>query len=330
MPLTSQIAERRGQDDDPAEPRPGGDRARAGYPPRSTSESRRAISEASGEPGAMPTPAAASLTSRRTSSATVAPPATRSNAAACSSATRASVVLALGERRAAVPSPPARPARSASSRSAAVSSSTSRSPTWTLSATLVGQLREPAGVRDHERLAERQRTDRRARGLAHRRRAEIDVDVARRHQPPEPPLVDVALPHDSLAVEPEPLQPPVEVEARRRRAHEQEPRARPLARSRANASSSCGTRLLALMFPKAPIEGVPAPSGGRDVRHRPGRMRDVEHRTVEARRACPVGDVARMRDHSGGEREHLARERKVLRARLPERREALVEHAVAE
>jgi hypothetical protein len=35
------------------------------------------------------------------------------------------------------------------------------------------------------------------------------VDVARRHQRPDPPFVDVALAYDPHSVEPEPLQTPV-------------------------------------------------------------------------------------------------------------------------
>ena len=42
------------------------------------------------------------------------------------------------------------------------------------------------------------------------------MHVAGGHQRPEPLLVDVALAHEAGAVEPEPLQPPVEVEARAR------------------------------------------------------------------------------------------------------------------
>ena len=42
------------------------------------------------------------------------------------------------------------------------------------------------------------------------------------HQRPEPRLVDPAFAHEPLLVEPEPLQPPVEVEARRGRADEQQ------------------------------------------------------------------------------------------------------------
>ena len=44
---------------------------------------------------------------------------------------------------------------------------------------VVRKLREPADVADDERLAERERADRRAGRLAHRRRAEVDVHVAR-------------------------------------------------------------------------------------------------------------------------------------------------------
>src|SRR2546426_866671 len=67
---------------------------------------------------------------------------------------------------------------------------------------LVGQLAEPADVADDERLAERERADHRAGGLAHRRRAKAHVHVAGGHQRPEPRLVHVFLTDHALAFEP--------------------------------------------------------------------------------------------------------------------------------
>ena len=87
----------------------------------------------------------------------------------------------------------------ASSRSSSAASvSTSRSSGATLTATVVGQLGEPADVGDDERNAGRERADDGARRLAHRRRAQRDDDVARLHERPEPLLVDVALARHSL------------------------------------------------------------------------------------------------------------------------------------
>ena len=179
-------------------------------------------------PGAIPTAAAAPVTSRRTASETAAPPAACSNAAACSSATRSSScgpaasrprggahggprVGALGEQ--------------AQGRGEVVHLAVAHRD---LERDVVRQLGEPAGVGHDERLPERQRADRGAGGLPHRRRAQADVDVARGHQRPEPRLVHVALAEDAVGGEPEPLQAPVEVEPGRGRADEEQSRSRML------------------------------------------------------------------------------------------------------
>ena len=107
--------------------------------------------------------------------------------------------------------------------------SVSPASTGTFSATGVGQLGEPAHVADDDRLAERELADDAARGLAHRRRAQADADVARGHQRPEPVLLDVRLPDDALIGQAEPLQAAVEVEAGRDRTDEQQARVGTLA-----------------------------------------------------------------------------------------------------
>ena len=111
---------------------------------------------------------------------------------------------------------------------------------------VVGQLREPADVADDERLAERERADRAARRLPHRRRAQLHDRVARRHERPEPLLLDVRLAHDARVVEAEALEAAVEVEAGRLGADEQQPRARmrraKLARTRAGAAGCACSR----------------------------------------------------------------------------------------
>ena len=89
---------------------------------------------------------------------------------------------------------------------------------------VVRQLREPADVADDDRRPERQRAERARRRLAHRRRAQLHAGGARRHQRPEPALLDVRLANHTLRVEPEPLQPACEVESRRLAPDEQQAR----------------------------------------------------------------------------------------------------------
>src|SRR6478736_5173309 len=57
---------------------------------------------------------------------------------------------------------------------------------------VIRQLREPADIADDERLAERERANGGAGRLAHRRPTQVDVHVARLHQPPQPALVHEA------------------------------------------------------------------------------------------------------------------------------------------
>ena len=101
-------------------------------------------------------------------------------------------------------------------------------------------------------------------------------------------------------------------------------------RRRANASSSCGTRLLAFRFPKQPTSGSPSTSAGATVRHRPRRMRDAPDRPLVPGRARPLLDVARVDDQAVARSSTSPASGKSLGPALPERRDALVEHAVAE
>ena len=126
-----------------------------------------------------------------------------------------------------------RPLASTSSSSAASRSSVSRSSDGDLQRDPVRKLREPADVADDERLPEGERADHAARGLAHRRVAQVHAHVGAGHQRPEPPLVDPALPLEALAGQPEALEPAVEVESRRGRADEQQRRVRHGARGHA-------------------------------------------------------------------------------------------------
>ena len=117
-------------------------------------------------------------------------------------------------------------------------------------------------------LPERERADRAARGLAHRRRAQ--GHAARRTPPsaPEARLVDVVLADHAV-------ERGRRSSRRRGRsrgatgAHEQQPRVGWRSRTRANASSSCGMRLLGLRLPKQPISGPPR-AGRLDGGRRPG------------------------------------------------------------
>src|SRR3954447_11117340 len=199
-----------------------------------------------------------------------------------------------------------------------------------LQSDIVRQLREPANVADDERLAERERANRGAGGLAHRRRTEIDVDVGRGHQPPEPVLRHVALPDDSRTVEPEALEAPVEVEAGRGGSDEEQ-RALRAGLPRAREGLQQLWRALARVDVAEGGEDRIARDLERlDRGHREGGMRHDPDRAVVARGTSAVADVARVHDQPGCEPEHLAREREVLRPVLPQRRDALLHDGVAE
>ena len=245
MPRTSQTRSDAETTTMPASQTQAGTRARRSrvrHPPRSTSASRRAISEASGVP--------ARCRRRRRLRSPPAAPRRRPTRRRRPARTRRRTARRRGRGRARAPRARARPHPSRRGRRGARRAARARrrgrrprrSPTGDLERDVVGELGEPAGVADDERLAERQRADRRARRLAHRRGAQADVDVARGHQRPQPLLVDPALPHDPVAVEPEPLQPPLEVEARRDRADEQQPRARVLGAARARTPRGAAAR----------------------------------------------------------------------------------------
>ena len=85
---------------------------------------------------------------------------------------------------------------------------------------VVRQLAEPADVGDDERLAERERADRRARGLTHRRVAQVHEHVTGGHQRPHSILGHVVQPLHAVD-EAEPLEPPLHVEALSGRTREQ-------------------------------------------------------------------------------------------------------------
>ena len=307
-------------------------RRAAAHPPRSTSASLAAIARASSDSGAIPTAAAASLTSRSTASLDRTPADGLLERRDVPLGDEVDVVLSARElaRGLAHREPDIRPRPEQLERRhergdlAVVDRHLQRH--------VVRQLREPADVADDQRLAERERTDRRARRLAHRRRAKVDVHVGGRHQLPQTLL----RPRSPRASRPEPSRPR---RWRRRsrsnpgddRTDEQEPRPRAGAgRTRAKASSSWGTRLLAFTLPKLAKSGSPATSIAGQVGHGEGGMRDDPDRAAEAGRASAVVDVAGMDDQAGGEVEHLSREREVLGPVLPQRWNALLHHGVPE
>ena len=120
----------------------------------------------------------------------------------------------------------------------------------------VGKLREPARVADDERLAERERPDRHARGLAHGRPAQADAHVAVGEQLPEIAArpgsrAGARLPRCSPASSRSPaaaLPASTSSASGKRR------------RTRWKASRSCGTRFAALRWPRQATTGK-RPSG---------------------------------------------------------------------
>jgi hypothetical protein len=119
---------------------------------------------------------------------------------------------------------------------------------------VVRELREPADVAHDERLAEGERADRAARGLAHRRRAEQDAGVAGREQRPETRLLDVRLADDPFGVEAEPLEAAGEIEARRLFADEQQPRGRVRAAELGERAKQLRDALVLVEVAEAPDE----------------------------------------------------------------------------
>ena len=286
---------------------------------------------ASSVTSSRPTSAAASAMRQRTASSTASPPAASSSAPRVRVGDAVEVVLAARRSRA-----PAAP----SSR-LVVGRELERSRDRRhlvlvdrdLQRDAVRQLGEPADVGDEHRLAERERADHRARRLAHRRRAQVDEHVARRHQRPQPLLRHVLLAdHARRRVEPEPLEPPLEVEPLGRRADEQQPRARPALAAAART-------------PRAAAGSACSCSGCRSSRSadRPRRRRRRDGRRAATpgagcARAGPRSpaararslDVARVDDHARREVEDRAGEREALGLRLPEQRQQVVEHAEPE
>src|SRR5438128_10326773 len=81
---------------------------------------------------------------------------------------------------------------------------------------------------------------------------------------------------------------------------------------------------------EAAVERLAVECGRLDRRHRPGRVGDAPDRPLVAGRTGPILDMVRVDDQSGRQPKDLAGERELLRARLPEGRDAGVEEAVGE
>ena len=131
------------------------------------------------------------------------------------------------------------PCRRRARSSAAASASTSCSSGATLIATSSGSSEnQPTSETTSGLPSESARIDR-ARGLAHRRRAQRDDDVAGGHQRPEPLLVDVVLADDALGRARAPRR---EVSRCRRRAGARPGGARGAARTRRTAREAACSR----------------------------------------------------------------------------------------
>ena len=189
---------------------------------------------------------------------------------------------------------------------------------------VVGQLGEPAEVADDERSSEGQRSDRAARGLAHRRRAQGDAGVAGSHQRPEAVLLDVpdafhAVGHQAVGVE-----------AGRGGADEEELRVRMALAHQTECLDQLGNALARIQMTEAPEHRTAFDGGRLHVDRRPGRVLDTPDRAVVAGLARAVLDVVRVDDQPGCVCQHLADERKLGRARLPRWRHTSVEDSVRE
>ena len=88
--------------------------------------------------------------------------------------------------------------------------------------------------------------------------------------------------------------------------------------------------MLALTTPKQAMTGPPATRSGSSAGDRPRRVRDHVDVPLVAGGASAVAHVLGVDDQPGRVLEHVPREREVGRAGLPERRDALVHHAVPE
>ena len=189
---------------------------------------------------------------------------------------------------------------------------------------VIGELPEPADVTDDERAAERQRADRTAGRLAHRRRAKEDARVAPRHQRPEAVFRYVVDPLDSLPGEAR------RVEVRRRRADQQEPGRGVSLSDRRERLDELRDPLARVQVAKAPEDGASIYVGRPDVVHRPGRMRDAPDRPFVPCVACTAFDETGVDDQPSRIAQHVAGKRELVRSRLPQRRDAPLENAVPE
>ncbi len=86
--------------------------------------------------------------------------------------------------------------------------------------------------------------------------AEVDGDVDTGKQLPQPLLVDPPFPHEPSLVEPEALEPAVEVESRRRGADEEQDRLRVLLANLCERAQELGDPLARVHDAEAPEHGA--------------------------------------------------------------------------
>ena len=133
-------------------------------------------------------------------------------------------------------------------------------------------------------------------------------------------------------LEPERGDPLLELEPRRLRPDEQQARPRVAPANDGEGFEQLRDALVRVQEAEAADHRVALDLGGLGGRFGPNRHGDAPDRAVEARPERARSNVVGVDDQAVLPRqiEHLAREREVLRARRPERRDAAVDHAEPE
>src|SRR5262249_17419419 len=99
-------------------------------------------------------------------------------------------------------------------------------------------------------------------------------------------------------------------------------------RTSPNASTSCGIRLLAFRWPKQPKVGRPSTCAASTAGAGHARVGDAPERAAEAGRPRAPLDVVGVDDQRRRRLEDLTDERELVGPRLPDRRDATLEHTV--
>ena len=156
------------------------------------------------------------------------------------------------------------------------------------------------------------------------------MDVGGGHQLPETALVDVALAYETGTVEPEALEPPVEVESGRGGPDEEQCARLVSLPHRCERLQQLRHALARVHVAEGAEERLSADVGRRQIGNRERGVRDDPDRPLVARRAGLALDVPGVDNEAGREIEHLPREVEVLGAVLPQRRDALIEDSVTQ